>query len=483
MPRTIALLFWMCVMHLAATAAASELVLVTEESPPLNYTENGKLTGATTEVVREITRRLGISSTIKVMPWARGYKLALSQPDVALFTTAQTPERQTLFHWVGPLYSVRLGFYARKRDRIRIDTLDDARQAGAIATYKDDFGEQVLKSLGFTNLDSSNSPQSNIRKLMSDRVDLWFFYNVSAHQVAREAGIDPGDIELVYTHKKYFSYIAFSKSTSAEIVEQWQDVLDEIKADGTYWWLTSKWLPPDAIVATAKGPHPYSTFPLKLYTEDSPPSAYLEGTRLTGLSVDVVREILRRIGQPDTISMVPWARGYRQALSETNTALFATSRLPQRESLFFWVGPIYRQRWGFYHWKERPVEISDLDAARRVARIGTYHQDAKMQYLQSLGFENLVPTNKNITNIEHLKRGNIDLWVSSDFNMPHQARQAGVSPDQLELSLAFLTMGNYIAFSKQTSPHVVRLWQAVLDEMKSDGSFLNICRKYGYAPQ
>jgi polar amino acid transport system substrate-binding protein len=402
---------------------------------------------------------------------------------VVLFTTAQTPERQALFHWVGPLYSVRLGFYARKSDRHRIDTLEAARQVGAIATYKDDFGEQVLKSLGFTNLDSSNSPQSNIRKLMSGRVDLWFFYNVSVQQVAREAGIDPSDLELVYTHKKYFSYIAFSKPTSAEIVKNWQTVLDDMKADGTYWWLTRKWLQPDAIVATAKDPRAYTTFPLKLYTEDSPPSAYARGGRLTGLSVDLVREILQRIGHPDTISLVPWARGYHLALSEANTALFATSRLPQREALFSWVGPIYRQRWGFYRWKDRPVDITDLDAARRVARIGTYHQDAKMQYLQLQGFENLVPTNKNITNIEHLRRGNIDLWVSSDFNMPHQARQAGVSPDQLELAHAFLTMGNYIAFSKKTSPHVIRLWQAVLDEMKSDGTYLRICREYGYAPQ
>ena len=106
-----------------------------------------------------------------------------------------------------------------------------------------------------------------------------------------------------------------------------------------------------------------------------------------------------------------------------------------------------------------------------------------MQYLQALGFENLVPTNKNITNVTHLQRGNIDLWVSSDFNMPYLARQAGASPDQLALAYAFHTVGNYIAFSKETSPHVIRLWQAVLDEMKSDGSYRRICRKYDYVPE
>jgi ABC-type amino acid transport substrate-binding protein len=62
--------------------------------------------------------------------------------------------------------------------------------------------------------------------------------------------------------------------------------------------------------------------------------------------------------------------------------------------------------------------------------------------------------------------------------MPHLARQAGVAPDQLELAYTFHRVGNYIAFSKTTSPHVIRLWQAVLDEMKADGSYAVICRKY-----
>ena len=204
---------------------------------------------------------------------------------------------------------------------------------------------------------------------------------------------------------------------------------------------------------------------------------------MTGLSVEIVREILRRIGQPDTIEMVPWARGYKLALTDANTALFSTTRLPRREPLFSWVGPLYQQRWGFYRWKGSGIQVADLEAAKRVNRIGTYHQDAKMQYLQAQGFENLVPTNKNINNVMHLKKGNIDLWVSSDFNMPHLVRRAGVSPSQVELAFAFHTVGNYIAFSKTTSPHVVRLWQAVFDEMKADGGYQRICHNYGVEPE
>ena len=474
------LLVWV-VFNLSHVATA-RLTIITEENPPFNYTEAGRLTGVTTAVVREITRRLGVDSDIQVAPWARGYKRLQSEPNIVLFTTARTAERESLFHWVGPLYTVRIGFYARKSDHRNIDGIDAAKQVGAIATYKDDFREQILKSLGFRNLDSSNSAQSNIRKLINGRVDLWFYDNIGAPKVAREVGFDPDAIKEVYTYQQYFSYIALSKPTSLSIVNQWQTTLDEMKADGTYWWLTRKWLPPDAIMASDGRSRSNQALQLKLYTEDSPPSSYVVKGRITGLSVEIVREILKRTGQPDTITLVPWARGYRLALSEANTALFSTTRLPQRENQFAWVGPLYRQRWGFYKRKGNRIAIEDMDAARRVARIGTYHQDAKMQYLEAQEFDNLVPTNKNTTNVTHLMRGNIDLWVSSDFNMPHLVRQAGVSPNQLELAYAFQTVGNYIAFSTQTSPHVIRLWQAVLEDMTSDGSYQRICRKYNYSP-
>jgi len=475
------LLIWM-ILPLAVSTAA-EMTLITEELAPFNYTENGDITGATTQVVREIARRLGIDDGITVMPWARGYQQLCNKPNVVLFTTARTQEREKLFHWVGPLYVNKMVFYARKDDQRRIDSLDAARRVGAIGTYKNDYGEEVLKSLGFTNLDRSNSPRSNLRKLISGRLDLWFCDSASAHLVAREAGVAPGEIKAVFVYEQVHSYIAISKQTAPAIVQQWQAALDAMKTDGTFWWLSRKWLPADAIEVSERQTPSDPLFPVKIYTENYPPSAYVEKGTLKGLSVEIVQEILRRIGQPDTITVVPWARGYKMALSEANVALFATTRLPQREALFSWVGPLYRQRWGFYRWKGSDVRVPDMEAARKVGRIGTYHQDAKMQYLEAQGFDNLVPTNKNLTNIMHLQRGNIDLWVSSDFNLAHLARQAGVSPDRLELAYAFHSVHNYIAFSKLTSPHVVRLWQAVLGEMKSDGSYQRICQKYNYAPQ
>jgi polar amino acid transport system substrate-binding protein len=191
----------------------------------------------------------------------------------------------------------------------------------------------------------------------------------------------------------------------------------------------------------------------------------------------IVREILRRLKMPDNIQTVPWARGYTLALTQPNVALFSTTRLPQREKLFKWVGPLYSQTWGFYARKDSSIKISSMDQARAVARIGTYYKDAKEQYLLANGFRNLVSTNNNLGNIRHLMDGSIDLWVSSDFNMPYLAQQAGINADRLKLVFPFKRVQNYIAFSNQSSDSLVTLWQQTLDELKHDGTYDRLCIK------
>jgi len=458
---------------------AQELTIISEENPPFNFIKDGILTGSSTEVVREIMRRLNLSAEIQVLTWARAYQLALSRPNVILFSTARTKEREPLFDWVGPIYKVRFGFYARTGAGPYPSCLADAKKVGAIATYKDDVREQLLKSQGFTNLDSSKSPHSNLKKLLSGRVDLWLYSNLGVRSVAGQIGIDPSAVEMVLPFKDLYSYIAISKGTPRAVTEKWQATLDEMKREGTFRKISQKWLPDENIprirpVAAKSGTAPVK---LRIYTENSPPANYLDQGKLKGRSVEIVREILHRLKLPDNIQAVPWARGYSLALTQSNVALFSTTRLPQRDKLFKWVGPLYSQTWGFYAKKDSPLEISSLAQAKTVSRIGTYYKDAKEQYLLANGFRNLVSTKKNLNNIRHLMDGSIDLWVSSDFNMPYLAKQAGINPDQMKLVFPFKRVQNYIAFSIHSPDSLVEEWQQTLDELKQDGTYDRLCAK------
>jgi polar amino acid transport system substrate-binding protein len=461
------------ILLLPVIVGAQDLTIISENNPPFNFVKHGEFTGSSGEIVREMLRRMNRTVKIQVLIWARGYNLALTRPNVVLFSTARTSQRENLFHWVGPLYRVRFGFYAKKESGLRLNSLEDAKKVGAIATYKNDVREQLLKSQGFTNLDSSKSPASNLKKLMAGRVDLWLFSSLGVKRIAKQMGVDPNELELVLPFKDYFAYIAISRGTARAVINNWRDVFHEMKRDGTFEKITRQWLPAENLppTQTSSANSKKADLNLSIYTENSPPASYLTAGRLHGRAVEVVREILRRLQIPELIEVVPWARGYSLATSQPNVALFSTTRLPQREKLFKWVGPIYSQTWGFYGKKGSGIKINSLEEAKRVARIGTYHKDAKEQYLQAKGFRNLISANKNVSNIRHLMDGHIDLWVSSDFNMPFLARQAGVESDKLELVFAFKKVRNYIAFSLQTNDRLVHQWQQTLDAIKHERTY------------
>lgn len=85
---------------LPAVVGAQELTIISENNPPFNFVKHGSPTGSSMEIVREMLRRMNRTDTIQILPWARGYDLALSRPNVVLFSTARTNQRENLFFWV-----------------------------------------------------------------------------------------------------------------------------------------------------------------------------------------------------------------------------------------------------------------------------------------------------------------------------------------------------------------------------------------------
>jgi len=457
---------------------AQALNLLTEELPPLNFTDNKTVTGLSVDVVREIQRRAGNADPIVVVPWARGYKDALELPDTALFSTARTADRERLFQWVGPLARLEHVLYKKRGSPIALATLDEARRVGSIAIYRDDVREQFLKGRGFTNLDISPKPASCARKLLEGRVDLWLDSNLTAPQVIRQIGSDPSEIEPVLTIKPDYLYIAFSRATPASVVRDWQSALDAMNRDGAFDRIHRRWLPEatppasDGLRAEAR------RIPLDIYTEDLPPFNYLEAGQLKGLSVDLVNEIARRVGPAKPVQVVPWSRGYQIALEEPNVALFSTVRSEQRESLFKWVGPLATSASTLYARKGSGIEIASLDDAKRVESIGTYKDDVDEQFLRERGFANLYSHSNPAGIIRNLMAGRVRLGIMNDYSAPLCVRQAGFRLDDIEPVFAARKTYLYVAFSLKTPDALVQLWQDALDGMREDGTFERIHQRW-----
>ncbi|MDR3640263.1 MAG: ABC transporter substrate-binding protein [Humidesulfovibrio sp.] len=239
------LLSLIALLSLSSVAWGANLRIITEIAPPLNYTqdgtETGKAMGQAVDIVREVQKRVGDTSQIEVMPWARGYSLAQSNASVMLFSTTRTEEREKLFQWVGPVGFNEWVFLAKKGSPIHLSSLADAKKVGTIGAYKNDARELFLKAQGFTNIDSASEPETILKKMLSGRNDLWLTDKTEYNEMAKKQGIKPAELVPLLTVKKTELYMAFSKATPADVVKKWTAALDSMKADGTYKAIMKKW--------------------------------------------------------------------------------------------------------------------------------------------------------------------------------------------------------------------------------------------------
>lgn len=222
-------------------ASASDFKIMTEEYPPFNYTEDGKITGLSTDVMMELTKRVGHNSDFEVLPWARGYNLIQKKSGQILFSMTRTEAREELFKWVGPVASNKWVFFAKKGSGVTITSLEDAKKVKKIGTYKDDAAETFLKEEGFQNLDSVVNDELNVPKLMAGRINLWIVGELQGIYKAKAKGVSD-DLEKVMDIKDTQLYIAFSKDTADEDIAKWQKALDDMKADGSYDTILKKYL-------------------------------------------------------------------------------------------------------------------------------------------------------------------------------------------------------------------------------------------------
>lgn len=210
------------------------ITLLTEENPPFNYSENGKLTGLMTDLVLETAKRAQVPYTVEVLPWKRAYGRAQSERDTCLFATARLDSREKLFLWVGPYASNLWGIYARGDFAAAVRTLADLKpyRIGGVAN---DAKVEYLRESGVTNIklatdDRHNPPRLFLPKDDPNHLDLWVTGYYGAREVARAAKV--GDIKLVFVVRDIPLYLACSPQTSPAVVKALSDAVDALRAEG-----------------------------------------------------------------------------------------------------------------------------------------------------------------------------------------------------------------------------------------------------------
>jgi len=245
------------IQHLSAITVE----VVTEEYPPYNYTENGKIIGASTEVVKEVLKRADISYIIKGSPmrkrkkshgirsftWEKAYKIALERSNVLIYSIAKTETRVNLFKWVDIIVPYDVYLYKLKnRKDINIKALYQARDY-KIGGVMDSARVQYLKNHNFVsgkNLELVVQEKNNFENLINKKIDLLPMDEIGFTYLVKKNGMKVKSFEKVIFLKELSEglYMAFNNKTDDSIIETCRKAIKSMKKDGTYQKIINKYI-------------------------------------------------------------------------------------------------------------------------------------------------------------------------------------------------------------------------------------------------
>ncbi|WP_061240099.1 ABC transporter substrate-binding protein [Ectopseudomonas composti] len=210
-----------------------------------------------------------------------------------------------------------------------------------------------------------------------------------------------------------------------------------------------------------------------LLTENFPPynmasngKNFAQEDNIDGVAVDIVKEMFKRAEVQYNLTLrFPWDRIYKLALEKPGYGVFVTARLPEREQLFKWVGPIGPDDWVMLAKGDSSINLSSLDEAKSY-RIGAYKGDAISEYLTDKSVDHSTSL-RDQENARKLVAGQIDLWATGDPAGRYLAKQEGISG--LKTVLRFDSAELYLALNRGTPDEIVAKLQGALDRMRAEG--------------
>tara|TARA_B110001454_G_scaffold195633_1_gene198019 strand:- start:112 stop:888 length:777 start_codon:yes stop_codon:yes gene_type:complete len=222
-------------------------------------------------------------------------------------------------------------------------------------------------------------------------------------------------------------------------------------------------------------------------TEHLPPYQIInDDSSVGGFATEVVLAVAHRANINYSLHGYPWVRTYNLALKKANYCVFSIARIPSREKLFEWIGPVTEKNnavvWSLKS-NEHGKEVKTLDDLKR------YTTAVNRNDVTHAGMLNIGLTeNENLYVLEHSKslinllvtRSEIDFIVADDITIPHRAKLAGISTDLLHrvIEVESLSLNFYLACNKSTNDEIVKKLRINLANLHLNGSYQRILSKW-----
>ena len=226
-----ALCFFAVVIAGNQSALAGDLRFVAGPIPPYVFKNDGFPDGAATAVLDAIARELQIPFQLEFQPWMRAQITAQKEQDIGIIPLSRTPERESLYKWVGPLIYDREVLVTLASNMRAPANLDEGRTL-SVCVLRGSPGETRLRALGYNNLFLATDTAACAQRLAAKKVDAWSVAKLVAPYQYKLEGLDPATLSVGAEVRPNDIYLGFSMDVADEVVSRWQKSLDEMRANG-----------------------------------------------------------------------------------------------------------------------------------------------------------------------------------------------------------------------------------------------------------
>ncbi|WP_455270793.1 substrate-binding periplasmic protein [Rhizobium herbae] len=216
---------------------------------------------------------------------------------------------------------------------------------------------------------------------------------------------------------------------------------------------------------------------LTLLTEEYPPYNFSKNGVISGASVEQAELMMKAVGTPYSLEILPWARALSLTENQPWTCLFTTGHDDERDKRFKWVEPLLVDRMVMVRKTGSGVNPANVEEAKRFT-VGTQRGDFSASYLQKHDFPKIDLAADMETTAKKLLSNRIDLMMTSEKTF-QMMRDQGAA-----LESALVLEGKFYGFACNLSvpDALVKGMQAQLDKLIADGTQDRIFVKYGLRP-
>lgn len=214
-------------------ATSEEISIATGEWPPYSQ-EKREDKGLVNNALSEVLGKLGYKAAFKFMPWKRALEVTRNGKFQATSFWYYDEARDQDFYHVGPVSREQLVFAYRKSEPAPtwtvLNDLSDRKIGGVVGlTYTEEFWRLIEEKV--LNVQMGPNDQSNLRKLLAGRIDLYPISKaVGVELLNREFSAEERD-QLAFSEQlidEKIGYILFSREVEGnkQIAEKVQEALD-----------------------------------------------------------------------------------------------------------------------------------------------------------------------------------------------------------------------------------------------------------------